>query len=95
MKNIEEHENENMIMKRIFAAKAHENRKSRKITQERLSEMVGITDVYLRSIENGKNLPNWLIWLKLCTVLEIDIFELQQKYIRPFLGLENRADSDY
>ena len=78
-------ENENLRIKQEFAAIAHEKRRKSKITQERLSEVVGITDVYLRCIESGKNAPNWIIWLKICTALDVDISEIQQKYIVPNL----------
>ena len=77
-----------MFVKRVFAAIAHEKRLKSNITQARLSEMVGITDVYLRCIESGKNAPNWIVWLKLCTVLKVDIFEIQRKYIEPCLNVD-------
>lgn len=78
-------EDEIRVIKQVFAAIAHEKRKQNKITQERLSEVVGITDVYLRCIESGKNAPNWIVWLKICTALGVDISEIQQKYIVPNL----------
>ena len=87
MKNNAE-ENEILTIKQEFAAIAHEKRLKNKITQEKLSEMIGITDVYLRCIESGKNAPNWIIWLKLCTALGVDISEIQKKYIEPSLRNE-------
>ena len=87
MKNNAE-ENEILTIKQEFAAIAHEKRLKNKITQEKLSEMIGITDVYLRCLESGKNAPNWIIWLKLCTALGVDISEIQKKYIEPSLRNE-------
>ena len=86
MKKIEG--NEILIIKKVFGMTAQEKRLKSKITQERLSEMIGITDVYLRCIESGKNVPNWITWLKLCTALGVDIFEIQQKYIEPCLRVD-------
>lgn len=83
-----------LTMKRIFADIAYENRIRKNYTQEQLSEIVGITDVYLRCIENGKNAPNWIIWMKLCTALGIDVFEIQQKFIE--ICIENKSNlSDF
>lgn len=78
-------QNEILAMKQGFAAIAYEKRRKNKITQERLSEIIGITDVYLRCIESGKNAPNWIIWLKLCTALGVDVSEIQRKFIEPNL----------
>lgn len=82
--------NQILMMKQEFAAIAHEKRLKNEITQEKLSEMIGITEVYLRCIETGKNVPNWIIWLKLCTALGVDISEIQRKYIEP--NLKNKVD---
>ncbi len=74
-----------LVIKHEFAVIVHDNRLKNQITQEKLSETVGITPTYLRCIENGKNAPNWIIWLKLCTALGIDVSEIQKKYIEPNL----------
>lgn len=58
-------------------------RKQKKLTQEELSEIVGITDVYLRDLERGSYTATWVICLKLCTVLDIDLRDIQAKYIIP------------
>ncbi len=78
-------EKEILHLKKVFAAIIHEKRLKNKMTQERLSEIIGITDVYLRCIESGKNVPNWIIWLKLCTALEVDVFEIQQRFFEPYI----------
>ena len=66
-----------------FGAIIQKSRVERGFTQEGLSELAGITDVYLRNLECGTSTATWVIWLKLCTILNIDIPELQKKYILP------------
>lgn len=58
-------------------------RKEKRYTQEQLSELAGITDVYLRDLERGSYTATWVICLKICDALDIDIRELQNKYIAP------------
>lgn len=58
-------------------------RKQKRLTQEELSELVGITEVYLRDLERGSYTATWIICLKICAVLEIDLKEIQRKYIIP------------
>lgn len=58
-------------------------RKEKRYTQEQLSELAGITDVYLRDLERGSYTATWIICLKICDALDIDIRELQAKYIAP------------
>lgn len=65
-------------------------RLKKKMTQERLSELTGITEVYLRDLEYGNYTATWIIWLRLCTVLEIDIAKFQKKYIVPQLARYER-----
>lgn len=87
-------EEEIMKLKKFFADVIHKKRRQNKITQERLSEIIGITDVYLRRIESGRNIPNWITWLKLCTVLDVDVFEIQQRFIEPYL-MNNSDDNNF
>lgn len=79
--NSNKDKNQIVVIKHEFAVIAHDNRLKNQITQEKLSETIGITPAYLRCIESGKNAPNWIIWLKLCTALGIDVSEIQRKYI--------------
>lgn len=62
-----------------FGTILREKRMQKNLTQEKLSELAGITDVYLRDLERGSYSATWLIWLRLCTILEIDISKIQQK----------------
>lgn len=58
-------------------------RKQKKLTQEELSELAGITDVYLRDLERGSYTATWVICLRICTALDIDLHDIQNKYIVP------------
>lgn len=62
-----------------FGSTLREKRIQKKLTQEKVSELAGITDVYLQDLERGSYSATWLIWLKLCTILDIDIPEVQRK----------------
>lgn len=66
-----------------FGALIKTKRKQKKLTQEELSELAGITDVYLRDLERGSYTATWVICLKICTALDIDIHDIQAKYIVP------------
>lgn len=73
-------------------------RKQKKLTQEELSELAGITDVYLRDLERGSYTATWIICLKLCTVLDIDLRDFQTKYIIPEItetqkNMKKRSDT--
>lgn len=65
----------------LFGKKVNEERQSRGITREKLSEIVGISVVYCRDIEIGKSRPNWMIWAKICLVLQIDMLSIASEYL--------------
>lgn len=56
------------------------------ITQNELACLVGISEVYCRQIEHGKFIPTWMIWLRICTVLNINIKSLGDAYVRDELA---------
>lgn len=58
-------------------------RKQKDLTQEELSEIVGITEMYLRDLEHGNYTATWIICLKICAALDIDLAEIQKKFIVP------------
>ena len=70
----------------LFGKMVNKERQSRGITREKLSEIVGISTVYCRDIEIGKSRPNWMIWAKICLVLEIDMFSVAKEYLSPELN---------
>lgn len=45
----------------------------RRLSQERLSEMAGITPQYLSHIENGKVNPSVIIIYKICKALDLKL----------------------
>lgn len=53
-----------------------ECRKSKKITQQELSEKLGVTDRSVSNWENGKNMPDLSLFKPLCNILDITINEL-------------------
>lgn len=69
-----------------FGKIVKQKRKQMKITQEKLSELAGISTVFCRNIELGVNRANWVTWVKICTVLEIDMNALADRYIKPMLN---------
>ena len=71
------------ILEEDFGEKVTKLRKKYNLTQEKLSEISGISEVYLRRIERGNSTVTWVIWLMLCTALNVDIGEIQRKYILP------------
>ena len=74
-----------MDCKKNFGEAMRAARKKHGITQKELAMTVGITSAYCRCIENGKYSPTWIIWLKICTVLDIDILRLAEQCIKPEL----------
>lgn len=80
---------------KTFGRLAKDKREQMKITQEKLSELVGISVVQCRNIEKGINRTNWVTWAKICLVLDIDITRFAEAYMKPeidevgkFLGIE-------
>ena len=54
-------------------------RKSSKLTQERLAELVGFSTRYYQKLESGTQSMNLLTLYKVCTLLGIDISFLFKK----------------
>lgn len=51
-------------------------REDRKLTQERLAEIVGITPGYLSEIENKKTIPSFMILCSLCRTLNLSLDDI-------------------
>ncbi|MDE7362988.1 MAG: helix-turn-helix transcriptional regulator [Oscillospiraceae bacterium] len=77
-------------LKKEFGTIIRTARQRKKMTQEKLSELTGITEVYLRDLEYGNYTATWIIWLRLCTVLDVDIIKFQKKYIIPQITRHER-----
>ena len=66
---------------KAFGEMMRKSRTGRRIPQERLAESVGISVTYCREIEHGKYTPTWIIWLKICKQLDIDIDKIYELYV--------------
>lgn len=65
-----------MDIKEMIGARLKAIRTSKGITQEQLSEMVGINPKYLSSIERGKENPTLNTFLKLAETLNAGLYEI-------------------
>ena len=76
---------ETELLKKEFGQMLRTLRRQYNLTQERLSELSGISDIYLRKIECGECTASWVIWLTLCTVLNVDVKNIQKNYFVPIV----------
>lgn len=65
-----------MNLKQMIGVRIKDIRNKRRITQEQLSESVGINTKYLSSIERGKENPTLNILLKLAQSLDVNLDEI-------------------
>ncbi|MDE7361551.1 MAG: helix-turn-helix domain-containing protein [Oscillospiraceae bacterium] len=65
-------------LEKEFGRIMRRSRKASGITQETLAEIVNISCVYCRQIEHGEHRATWITWLRICSVLQIDISEIQK-----------------
>jgi len=89
-------------LKQMLGARIKEIRAKKKITQEQLSERMGINPKFLSSIERGKENPTLNTLIRLSESLEVDLAEIfsfiqiedptQRKSL--ITSLLNEADSD-
>ncbi|MCK9580300.1 MAG: helix-turn-helix domain-containing protein [Methanoregula sp.] len=64
-----------------------DERKAKKISQEKLAGLTGLDRTFISLIENGKRNPTFTTILKICSALEIDPSELFSSY--------EKKDPDY
>jgi len=76
-----------MDKEEIFGKILQEERKAKKISQEKLAKLTGLDCTFISLIENGKRSPTFSTILKICSVLEIDPSELFSIY--------EKRDPDY
>jgi len=76
-----------MHKEEIFGKILQEERKAKKISQEKLAKLTGLDRTFISLIENGKRSPTFSTILKICSALEIAPSEL-------FLKFENQ-DPDF
>lgn len=65
-----------MTLKQDLGQKIQQLRKERKITQERLAELVGIDPKNISRIENGNNYPTAENLTSIAEALSVNIYEL-------------------
>jgi transcriptional regulator with XRE-family HTH domain len=66
----------------IFGKILQEERKAKKISQEKLAKLTGLDRTFISLIENGKRSPTFSTILKICAALEIDpsyLFSVYEK----------------
>jgi transcriptional regulator with XRE-family HTH domain len=71
----------------IFGKILQEERKAKKISQEKLAKISGLDRTFISLIENGKRNPTFTTILKICSALEIEPSELFSIY--------EKKDPDY
>jgi transcriptional regulator with XRE-family HTH domain len=76
-----------MSNEEIFGKILQEERKAKKISQEKLAKLTGLDRTFISLIENGKRSPTFSTILKICSALEIDPSELFSIY--------EKQDPDY
>lgn len=64
------------MFKQKFAENLRKIRKSRKLTQEQLAEMVGVDFRYISFIENARSFPSCELIEKFSDVLKVDYVDL-------------------
>ena len=62
-----------MNTKELLSLKIKEIRKQRKLTQEKLSELVGVDNGYISKLEIGQNFPTIGTLEKIANVLEVEL----------------------
>ena len=67
-----------MNTKELLGLKIKEIRKQRKLTQEKLSELVGVDNGYISKLEIGENFPTIGTLEKIANVLEVELSVLFQ-----------------
>lgn len=74
-----------MDSRKVFGEMMRYERKKRGITQENFAKSIGISPLYCRELEHGRYTPTWIIWLRICTELGLDIKKLRDECIVPSL----------
>lgn len=69
-----------MHKEEIFGKILQEERKAKKISQEKLAKLTGLDRTFISLIENGKRSPTLTTILKICLALEISPSELFSKF---------------
>lgn len=65
------------MLQNNLGEKIRQIRKAKGLTQEQLAEKIGIDNKHLSRIEKGRHMPTYKILKNLSSVLEFDIFEIE------------------
>jgi len=65
-----------MNTKELLGLKVKEIRKLRKLTQEKLAELINVDSGYISKLEVGQNFPSIGTLEKIANVLEIELYDL-------------------
>jgi len=71
-----------MHQEKIFGKIFQEERKAKKISQEKLAKLTGLDRTFISLIENGKSSPTFSTILKICSALDIapsELFSIYEK----------------
>jgi transcriptional regulator with XRE-family HTH domain len=69
-----------MHKEKIFGKILQEERKAKKISQEKLANLTGLDRTFISLIENGKRSPTLSTILKICSALEISPSSIFSKF---------------
>ncbi len=67
-----------MNTKELLGLKVKEFRKQRKLTQEKLAEIIGVDNGYISKLEVGQNFPSISTLEKIAEALGVELYELFQ-----------------
>lgn len=67
-----------MNTKELLGLKVKEFRKQRKITQEKLAEIIGVDNGYISKLEVGQNFPSISTLERIAEALGVELYELFQ-----------------
>ncbi len=67
-----------MNTKELLGLKVKEFRKQRKLTQEKLAEIIGVDNGYISKLEVGQNFPSISTLEKIAEALDVELYALFQ-----------------
>ena len=67
-----------MNTKELLGLKVKEFRKRSKLTQEKLSELIGVDNGYISKLEVGQNFPSISTLEKIGKILDVELYEFFQ-----------------
>jgi transcriptional regulator with XRE-family HTH domain len=84
-----------MDKEEIFGKILQDERKAKKISQEKLAKLTGLDRTFISLVENGKRSPTFSTILKICSALEIDPSKLFSIYEKKDLDYSVKKGEKY